>query len=131
MVKFIAGILSSPVLNSINFPPSSNSEYSKFKRLCKSVVSNPNAKCLAAIGYFESVTQYTAFVQCDAFFKFFHPSISEVYITPVPLNIFPLIKICLVLFNPFVVINITFVSCCTEKLNKRLFAMNLYLYLLA
>ena len=55
MVKLIAGILSSPVLNSINFPSSSNSKYSKFKRLCKSIVSNPNVKCLAAIGYFESV----------------------------------------------------------------------------
>ena len=65
MVKFIAGILSSPVLNSINFSSSSNSENSKFKRLCKSAVLNPNAKCLAAIGYFESVN--TAFVQCDIF----------------------------------------------------------------
>ena len=65
MVKFIAGILSSSVLNSINFPPSYNSKYSKFKRLCKSVVSNPNAKCLAAIGKLESVD--TAFVQCDVF----------------------------------------------------------------
>ena len=82
MVKFIAGILSSPVLNSINFPSSSNSKYSKFKRLCKSVVSNPNVKCLAAIGYFESVN--TAFVQCVVFKIFFHPSISQVYTTPIP-----------------------------------------------
>ena len=82
MVEFIAGILSSPVLNSINFPSSSNSEYSKFKRLCKSVVSNPNAKCLAAIGYFESVN--TEFVQCSVFKIFFYPSILEVYITPIP-----------------------------------------------
>ena len=65
MVKFIAGILYSSTLNSINFPSSSNSEYSKSKRLCKSVASNLNTKCLAAIEYFESVN--TVFVQCDVF----------------------------------------------------------------
>ena len=53
-------------------------EYSKFKRLCKSVVSNANAKCLATIGYCESVN--ITFVECDFFSLFFHPSISEVNI---------------------------------------------------
>ena len=71
MVKFIAGIFSSAILNSINFPSSSNSKYSKFKRLCKSVVSNPNAKCLPAIGCFESIN--TAFVQCNVFLNIFPP----------------------------------------------------------
>ena len=75
-------MLSSPILNSFNFSSSSYSQYSKFKRLCKSVVSNPNAKCHAAVGYFESVN--TAFVQCDVFSIFFHPSISEVCIIPIP-----------------------------------------------
>ena len=65
MVNFNAGILSSFFGNSIKFPWSSSSEYSKFKKLCKSVVSNPNAKCFAAIGYSESAS--TTFVQCDSF----------------------------------------------------------------
>ena len=65
MVNFNAGILSSFFWNSIKFPWSSSSEYSKFKRICKSVVSNPNAKCFAAIGYSESAN--TTFVQCDVF----------------------------------------------------------------
>ena len=55
MVKINAGILSSYDLNSVSLASSSNKEYSKFKNICKSVVSNPNAKCFAAIGYFESV----------------------------------------------------------------------------
>ena len=75
MVKFNAGIFSSTILNSIFLPSLSNKEYSKFKRSCKSFVSNPNAKCLATIGYFESVN--TEFVQCDVFLIFFHPSISQ------------------------------------------------------
>ena len=75
-------MLSSPILNSFNFSSSSYSQYSKFKRLCKSVVSNPNAKCLAAIGYFESVN--IEFVQCDVLKIFFYPSSLEVYITPIP-----------------------------------------------
>ena len=54
MVKFKAGTLSSPASNSNFLPLSSKRIYSKFKRLCKSVVSNPNAKCFAAIGYSES-----------------------------------------------------------------------------
>ena len=55
IVKFNAGILSSPCLNSINFPWSSIKEYSKLSKLCKSVVSNPKAECFAAIGSWESV----------------------------------------------------------------------------
>ena len=51
IVKFNAGILSSHCLNSINFPWSSIKEYSKLSKLCKSVVSNPKAKCFAAIGF--------------------------------------------------------------------------------
>ena len=66
MVKFNASIFSSPILNSIFLPLSSNKEYSKFKRLCKSFLSNPNAKCLATIRYFQSVNR--EFVQCDVFF---------------------------------------------------------------
>ena len=54
IVKFNAGILSSPCSNSIGFPWSSSNEYSKFNSLFKSVVLNPKAKCSAAIGYFES-----------------------------------------------------------------------------
>ena len=42
MVKFNAGILSPPCFNSNNFPRLFINEYSKFNKLCKSVVSNPN-----------------------------------------------------------------------------------------
>ena len=63
MVSFNAGILSSFFQNSIKFSWSSSSEYSKFKILCKSVVSNPNSKCFAVIGYSQSVNK--TFVQCD------------------------------------------------------------------
>ena len=82
MVKFNAGTLFSSDLNSISLASSSNKEYSKFKRLCKSGVSNPKAKCFAAIGYFESVNE--AFVQCDVFLISFQPSISERYTAPIP-----------------------------------------------
>ena len=75
MVKFNASIFSSTILNSIFLPSLSNKEYSKFKRSCKSFVSNPNAKCLGTIGYFESVNR--EFVQSDVFLIFFHPSISQ------------------------------------------------------
>ena len=49
MVKFNAGILSSPSANSSNFPLTVIKEYSKFNKLCKSVVSNAKAKCFAAV----------------------------------------------------------------------------------
>ena len=82
MVKFKAGILSSPVLHPINLPLPSTKEYSKFRLLYKWVVSNANANCLAAIGYCESVN--TTFTQSDVFVIFFQSSISDVYITPIP-----------------------------------------------
>ena len=59
-MKFNEGILSSPCLNSNNLPQSFSNEYSKFNKLCKSVVSNPKAKCFAAIGYVESVKNYVS-----------------------------------------------------------------------
>ena len=55
MIKFKAGILSSPSANCSNFPLSVISEYSKFNKLCKSDVSKAKAKCFAAIGNAESV----------------------------------------------------------------------------
>ena len=76
MVKFNAGILSSPCVNSNNFPLSLINEYSKLSRLCKSVVSKPKAKCLAAIGYIESVK--TTLAQCDSFYILSQFSISEI-----------------------------------------------------
>ena len=54
MVKFNAGILSPPCFNSNNFPRLFINEYSKFNKLCKSVVSNPKATCFAAIRYTKS-----------------------------------------------------------------------------
>ena len=54
MGKLNAGILSSPYLNSNNFLWSLSNEYSKFNKLCKSVVSNPEATCFAAIRYTKS-----------------------------------------------------------------------------
>ena len=55
MGKLNAGILSSPCLNSNNFPWSLSNEYSKFNKSCKSVVSNPKATCFAAIRYTKSL----------------------------------------------------------------------------
>ena len=54
MGKLNAGILSSPYLNSNNFLWSLSNEYSKFNKLCKSVLSNPEAICFAAIRYTKS-----------------------------------------------------------------------------
>ena len=64
MEKFNAGIFSSSCLNCNKFPLSLINEYSKFNKLCKSVVSNPKAKCLAAIGNIESVK--ITEVQCNS-----------------------------------------------------------------
>ena len=128
MVKFNADILSSPCVNSNNFPLSLINEYSKLSRLCKSVVSKPKAKCFAAIENFESVK--ITFVQSDSFFISFQFSISEIQITPIPRNILPSINISFASFKPFAVIKITFVSSLIEELNKRLSAINLYLYFL-
>ena len=66
MVKFNAGILSSPSANSSNFPLSVIKEYSKFNKLSKSVVSNAKAKCFAAVGNVEFVKM--TLVQRDLFF---------------------------------------------------------------
>ena len=82
MVKFIAGILSSPSANLSNSPLSVIKENSKFSRLFKSVVSNANAKCFAAVGKAESVT--TTLVQCEVFFILSQFSISDIKITPYP-----------------------------------------------
>ena len=82
MVKFIAGILSSLSANLSNSPLSVIKENSKFSRLFKSVVSNANAKCFAAVGKAESVT--TTLVQCEVFFILSQFSISDIKITPYP-----------------------------------------------
>ena len=66
MVKFNAGILSSPSANSSNVPLSAIKEYSKFNKLSKSAVSNAKAKCFAAVGNVESVKM--TLVQCNSFF---------------------------------------------------------------
>ena len=49
---------------------------SKFNKLCKSVVSNPKAKCLTPIESVESVK--IMLVQCDSFFILSHFSILEI-----------------------------------------------------
>ena len=46
--------------------------------------------------------------------------------TPIPGNIFLLIKIYLASFKPFVVIKIIFVSSLIDELNNKLLAINLY-----
>ena len=81
MVKFIAGILSSPSANLSNSPLCVIKENSKFSRLFKSVVSNANAKCFAAVGKVESVK--TMLVQYEVFFVLSQFSISVIKITPV------------------------------------------------
>ena len=55
---------------------------SKFNKLCKSVYSNPKAKCFAAIRYTESVK--ITLDQCDSFFILSQFSISETQVTPLP-----------------------------------------------
>ena len=82
MVKFVAGILSSPSANLSNSPLSVIKENSKFSRLFKFVVSNANAKFFAAVGKAESVT--TTLVQCEVFFILSQFSISDIKITPYP-----------------------------------------------
>ena len=54
----------------------SANEYSKFNKLCKSVVSIPKAKCLTAIGNSESVK--ITEVQWDCFLILSQFSISEI-----------------------------------------------------
>ena len=51
-------------------------EYSKFNKLCKSVVSNLKANCFAAIGYVQSVK--ITLVQCNSFFILSQFSVSEI-----------------------------------------------------
>ena len=82
MVKFIAGILSSPSANLSNSPLSVIKENSKFNKLFKSVVSNAKAKYFAAVGKAESVK--TTLVQCEVFFILSQFSISDIKITPIP-----------------------------------------------
>ena len=65
----------------MNLPSSSNREYSKFKRLRKSVVSNANARCWAVFGYCESLK--TVLTQCEVFLIFSQPLICEMFIRPI------------------------------------------------
>ena len=76
-----AGTFVSPSLNFISSPLSFNKEYSKFSKLLKSCVSNPKAKCFAAIGIVTSVS--LTLTQCDCFFISVQFSISDVYIVPI------------------------------------------------
>ena len=82
MVKFIADVLCSPSANLSNSTLSFIKQNSKFSKLFKSVVSNANAKCFAAVGKAESVK--TMLVQCEVFFILSEFSISDMKITPIP-----------------------------------------------
>ena len=62
MVKFNAGILSFPLANLSSSPFSVIKEYSKFNKLCRSVVSNAKAKCFAASGYADQLIRHLSSV---------------------------------------------------------------------
>ena len=128
MVRFIAGILSSPSANLSNSPLSVIKENSKFSKLFKSVVSNANAKCFAAIG--KAAYVKTTLVQCKVFFILSQFPISDIKITPIPWYNFLLKSICFASFKLLVLIKIAFISPWTAELNNKLLIIKQYLYFL-
>ena len=127
MVKVNTGTLSSFVRNLIGLASSSNRINSKFKRSFKFVVVNANAKCIATVGFSESVN--TAFVHLDFTLVLSQNSISVRFITPRISNSLPFIRDSEASLSPLELTNIAFVSFVSAELNSKLSIMDRYLYL--
>ena len=106
---------------------SSNRINSKFKRSFKFVVVNANAKCVAAIGFSESVN--TAFAYLDFPLILSQNSISGRFIKPRVLNSLQFIRDSSASLSPLQLTNITFVSFVSAELDSKLSIMNQYFYL--
>ena len=127
ILKINTGTLSLLAGNVIGLFSSSSNINSKFKRSFRFVVVKANAKCVATIGFSESVK--TAFVHLDFPFILSQNSISVRFITPIVLNSLPFIRDSLTSLSPLQLTNITFVSFISAEMNSKLSIMNRYLYL--
>ena len=115
------------VRNLVGLASFSNRIHSKFMRSFKFVVVNANAKCVATVGFLESVNK--AFAHLDFPLILSQNSISVRFITPRVLNSLPFIRDSLASLSQLQLTNITFASFVSAELNSKLSIMNRHLYL--